>query len=167
VGNGTLITATWKAFREFKILGFQKMLPKMAGIQAQECSPIAKAFREDSPIRAVKNPHTVAVAIECGDPIDGRGVIRAIKDSKGFAEAVTDKDILRARELLAEREGLFAEPGGSAALAGILKSRDKIESGARVVCLVTGHGLKSPRTGVKGKPIDISGDVGAVKKLFR
>jgi len=167
VGNGTLITATWKAFREFKILGFQKTLPKMAGIQAQECSPIAKAFREDSPIRAVKNPHTVAVAIECGDPIDGRGVIRAIKDSKGFAEAVTDKDILRARELLAEREGLFAEPGGSAALAGILKSRDKIESGARVVCLVTGHGLKSPRTGVKGKPIDISGDVGAVKKLFR
>jgi len=167
VGNGTLITATWKAFREFKLLGFQKNLPKMAGIQAEECSPVVKAFREESPIRAVKNPHTVAVAIECGDPIDGKGVLKAIRDSGGFAERVLDKEILRARELLAKREGLFAEPGGSAAFAGILKSKEKIEKGSRVVCLVTGHGLKSPRTGVKGKPIDVSGDVSAVKKLFR
>ena len=167
VGNGTLITATWKAFREFKLLGFQKSLPRMAGIQAEECSPVVKAFREDSPIRAIKNPHTVAVAIECGDPIDGKGALKAIRDSGGFAERVSDKEILRARELLAQREGLFAEPGGSAAFAGILKSKERIESGARVVCLVTGHGLKSPRTGVKGKPVDISGDVFAVKKIFR
>lgn len=167
VGNGTLITATWKAFREFKFLGFQKSLPKMAGIQAEGCSPITKAFRQDSPIRAVKNPHTVAVAIECGDPIDGPGVLRSIRESGGFAESVTDNEILKARELLAKREGLFAEPGGSAAFAGILKSKEKIERGAKVICLVTGHGLKSPRTGVKGKPVDISGDVSAVKKLFR
>jgi threonine synthase len=167
VGNGTLIAATWKAFREFKILGFQKTLPKMAGIQAWECSPIVKAFRDDSPIRAVKNPHTVAVAIECGDPIDGKGVLKAIRESGGFAESVSDREILRARELLGRREGLFAEPGGAAAFAGILKSREKIERGSRVVCLVTGHGLKSPRTGVRGKPVDISGDVSLVKKLFR
>ncbi|MCX6814053.1 MAG: threonine synthase [Candidatus Aenigmarchaeota archaeon] len=166
VGNGTLITATWKAFREFKILGLAKRLPRMAGIQAETCSPIVKAFREESPIRAVKNPHTVAVAIECGDPIDGKGVIRAIRDSKGFAEGVSDSEILKARELLAKREGLFAEPGGAAAFAGILKSKEKIESGSRVVCLVTGHGLKSPRTGVKGKPIDVSEKEG-VKRFFR
>jgi threonine synthase len=132
-----------------------------------ECSPIVKAFREDSPIRAVKNPHTVAVAIECGDPIDGKGVLRTIRDSGGFAESVTDKEILRAREMLGEREGLFAEPGGAAAFAGLVKSKHKIEKGSKVVCLVTGHGLKSPRTGVKGKPIDVSGDVSEVKKLFR
>jgi threonine synthase len=167
VGNGTLITSTWKAFREFKLLGFQKTLPKIAGIQAQHCSPITQAFKKHSQIKAVKNPHTVAVAIECGDPIDGMGVLRAIKDSKGFAEAVSDKEILRARELLAEREGLFAEPGGAAAFAGILKSREKIERGSKVACLVTGHGLKSPKTGVKGKPIDVNGDVSLVKRLFR
>jgi len=167
VGNGTLITATWKAFREFKLLGFQKTLPRMAGIQAEECSPVVKAFREESPIRAVKNPHTVAVAIECGDPIDGKGVLKAIRDSGGFAERVTDSEILRARELLAKREGLFAEPGGSAAFAGILKSKEKIEKGSKAVCLVTGHGLKSPRTGVKGKPIDVRGDVSQVKRFFK
>jgi threonine synthase len=167
VGNGTLITATWKAFREFKILGFQRSLPRMAGIQAQACSPITQACKRGQQVCPVKNPHTIATAIECGDPIDGPGVLKAIKDSRGFAESVSDKEILRARELLAEREGLFAEPGGSAAFAGILKSRHRIERGAKVVCLVTGHGLKSPRTGVKGKPVDLSGDVSAVKKLFR
>lgn len=167
VGNGTLITATWKAFREFKTLGISKTLPKMAGIQAQACSPIAQAFCRKCAIRAVKNPHTIATAIECGDPIDGPGVLRAIKDSKGFAESVSDKEILHNRELLGRREGLFAEPGGAAAFAGILKSKGKIEPGSKVVCLVTGHGLKSPKTGVKGKPIDISGDVSAVKRIFR
>ena len=179
VGNGTLITATWKAFREFKALGFQKKLPRMAGIQAQDCSPISQAFKRmekeggssafnpEIRIQPVKNPHTVAVAMECGDPIDGPGVLKAIKDSRGFAEAVSDSEILRARELLARREGLFAEPGGSAAFAGILKSRDRIEKCSKVVCLVTGHGLKSPKTGVKGKPVDVGGDVSAVKKLFR
>ena len=158
VGNGTLITATWKAFREFWILGFQKKLPKMAGIQAQACSPISYAFKKKCQIRPVKNPHTVAVAIECGNPIDGQGVMRAIKESGGFAECVSDREILRARELLAKREGLFAEPGGAAAFAGILKSKAKIEPGSKVVCLVTGHGLKSPKTGVKGKPIDVRGN---------
>lgn len=182
VGNGTLITSTWKAFREFRLLGFQKTLPRMAGIQAQNCSPIVRTFRgmqkkaasppsnrsgSYAPIQAVKNPHTVAVAIECGDPIDGQGVLRSIKESGGFAESVSDREILRARELLAKREALFAEPGGSAAFAGILKSREKIEKGSKVVCLVTGHGLKSPRTGVKGKPVDISGNVSAIKKIFR
>ena len=159
VGNGTLITATWKAFREFWLLGFSKSLPKMAGIQAQACSPISNAFKKKCQIRPVKNPHTVAVAIECGDPIDGQGVMRAIKESGGFAECVSDREILRARELLAKREGLFAEPGGAAAFAGLLKSKAKIEPGSKVVCLVTGHGLKSPKTGVKGRPIEIKGNV--------
>jgi threonine synthase len=166
VGNGTLMTATWKAFREFRILGFQKRLPKLAGIQAQACSPITKACKRGQGLRPVKNPHTVATAIECGDPIDGQGVLKALKDSKGFSESVSDKEILHARELLAQREGLFAEPGGAAAFAGVLKSRDKIEPGSKVVCLVTGHGLKSPRTGVKGRPIDVNQNE-SVKRYFR
>jgi len=163
VGNGTLITATWKAFREFKTLDLSKALPRMVGIQADGCSTIAKStitkhlLKPEYFIRHVKNPHTVAVAIECGDPIDGQGILRAIKQSEGFAESVSDKEILQARDLLARREGLFAEPGGSAAFAGVLKSRGKIEPGSKAVCLITGHGLKSPKTGVKGKPIEVKG----------
>ena len=74
-----------------------------------------------------------------------------MKESKGFAADVTDAQILKARELLARYEGLFAEPAGSVALAGLLASKNKIPKGSRVVCLVTGHGLKSPFTAVKGK----------------
>jgi threonine synthase len=175
VGNGTLITATRKAFMEFKMLGLVKSTPKMVGIQAAECSPIVqtmRAMKKDSEnfipdIHAVKNPHTVATAIECGNPIDGRGVLRTIKDSQGFAGCVTDNEILWARELLSRREGLFAEPGGAASLAGLIKSKDKIERDSKAVCLVTGHGLKSPKTGVKGKPIDVPGNASSVKKFFR
>lgn len=64
---------------------------------------------------------------------------------------VSDKDILKARDLLARKEGLFAEPAGAVSLAGLIKARDSIEKGSKVVCLVTGHGLKAPMTGVSGK----------------
>ncbi len=144
VGNGTLISAAWKAFREFRILGLLKKTPKMAGIQASGCAPLIKG-------RPVRNPHTLATAIECGDPLDGKRALEAVRESKGFMGKVTDREILGARELLARREGLFAEPAGAAALAGILKAKGSIEEGSRVVCLVTGHGLKAPYTGIRGR----------------
>ncbi len=150
VGNGTLISATWKAFREFRTLRIARKLPRMAGIQASTCNPLARAWGSGSEIRPLRNPHTVAVAMECGDPIDGERALDAIRESEGLAASVSDRDILRAREMLSRREGIFAEPAGAASLAGMLKSRDEVERGSRVVCLVTGHGLKSPHTGVKG-----------------
>ncbi|MEM7816106.1 MAG: threonine synthase [Candidatus Aenigmatarchaeota archaeon] len=155
IGNGTLITAVWKAFKEFKLFGFTKTLPKMVGIQAKTCSPVVKAFKYNSEIVPIENPHTIAVAIECGEPIDGNGALKAMRESGGFAGSVSDREILKARELLSRREGLFAEPGGAAAFAGIIKSKEMIEKWSKVVCLVTGHGLKSPKTGVKGKPVNL------------
>jgi threonine synthase len=150
IGNGTLISATWKGFKEWKSLGFSKTLPKMVGIQASGCSSIVKAFKSGRPIKPVKGK-TIAVAIECGDPLDGTRALSTIKESRGFAEAVSDREILRARELLARREGLFAEPAGAVSLAGLIKSRKKIPRGLRVVCLLTGHGLKAPYTPIGGK----------------
>jgi len=151
IGNGTLISATWKAFNEFKILNLIKTRPKMIGVQASGCDPVVRAYKKGLDIRPVKNPHTVAVAIECGDPIDGKRALKSIRDSGGFAESVSDKEILKARELLSRKEGLFAEPAGAVSLAGLIKARDRIEKGSKVVCLVTGHGLKTPMTGVKGR----------------
>jgi len=163
MGNGTLLSATWKAFNEFRTLKFIKKKPKMIGIQAEKCSPITKAFRSGREIKPVCGS-TLAVAIECGDPLDGEKALKSIRDSKGFADHVSDKEILKARELLAKREGLFAEPAGAASLAGLIKNKNKIEG--RVVCLVTGHGLKTPRTGVTGKPKDIKHDIKALDKIF-
>lgn len=144
VGNGTLISATWKAFKEFETLGLIGKIPAMTGIQAAGCAPLIKG-------RPIRDPHTIATAIECGDPLDGKRALESVKESGGFMERVTDKEILKARELLARREGLFAEPSGATALAGIIKARGMVKKGSRVVCLVTGHGLKAPYTGVRGK----------------
>jgi threonine synthase len=155
MGNGTLISATWKAFKEWKTLGFSRGLPKMIGVQASGCPPVVKAFKSGRPIKPVKGK-TIAVAIECGDPLDGSRALSAIKESRGFAEAVSDREILRARELLARREGLFAEPAGAVGLAGLIKTRKQIPRGLRVVCLITGHGLKTPYTPIGGKMIKLS-----------
>jgi len=155
IGNGTLASAVWKGLKELKLLGFSKKLPKMVGIQSSGCSPVSKAFKSNDKIRPIKKPHTLAVAIECGNPLDGQRALDSIEESKGFAEDVTDQQILKARELLAENEGIFAEPAGAASLAGLIKSRNMIPSNSQVICLVTGHGLKVPYTGVKGKPIEL------------
>jgi len=152
VGNGTLISAAWKAFREWRILGFSKSVPRMIGIQASGCSPITMALRKGQPIRSVRG-RTIAVAIECGAPLDGPRAVQSITDSKGFSESTTDTEILKARTVLARREGIFAEPAGAASLAGLIKTKERIPKGARVVCVVSGHGLKAPHTPIDGKAV--------------
>jgi threonine synthase len=165
VGNGTLISATWKAFREWKALGFSRTLPKMAGIQASGCSPVTKAFKSGKPIKPVCG-RTIATAIECGSPLDGPRALSVMKESGGFSGAVSDREILKARELLARREGLFAEPAGAVALAGLIKARKLIPRGLRLVCLVTGHGLKAPHTPIAGR-MDKLPPKPNLKRIFR
>ncbi len=164
VGNGTLISATWKAFREWKALGFSRGLPRMAGIQASGISPVTRAFKAGRPIKPVKGK-TIATAIECGSPLDGPRALAAMRESGGFSEAVPDRDILKARELLARREGLFAEPAGAVALAGLIKARKQTPRGLRVVCLVTGHGLKAPHTPITGSIHKLRGEA-SLKGIF-
>jgi threonine synthase len=156
VGNGTLISSVWKASKEWKALGFSRGLPRLAGIQASGCSPITQALRKGRPIDPVCGK-TIAVAIECGDPLDGPRALRTIEESSGFSESVTDREILKARELLARREGLFAEPAGAASLAGLIKSREGLTRAEKVVCIVSGHGLKAPHTPIRGKMEKLKG----------
>lgn len=163
VGNGTLISAIWKAFLELNELGMIQKLPKIAGVQAAGCSPIVRAFETDREIKPVKGK-TIATAIECGDPLDGKRVLETIKESEGFMVAVPDKQILEARDVLARKEGIFAEPGGAAALAGLLHSG--VPSESSVVCIVTGHGLKSPFTDVKGSTGKMGSGPKALKSVF-
>jgi threonine synthase len=165
IGNGTLMSATWKAVKEFKSLGWVTKRPKMVGVQASKCQPVCRAFRKNGKIMSLCG-ETIAVAIECGDPLDGPRALQAMKESGGECEAVTDRDILKARKLLAREEGLFAEPAGAVSLAGLIKARKMVKKGSRVVCLVTGHGLKTPATGIPGKLREIPGNMKALKSLF-
>jgi len=147
VGNGGNISAIWKGFTEFRTLGVTRTRPRMIGVQAENAAPIAKAVkRKQDRIQPVTNPRTIASAIRIGSPVNWTKVLPAINESRGTAETVSDKEILRAQRDLASKEGIFVEPASAASIAGLRKSREagRVDRSDLVVCVTTGHGLKDP-----------------------
>jgi threonine synthase len=147
VGNGGNISAVWKGFSEFQQLSVTKRKPRMIGIQAEKAAPIARAVKNrENKIRPVHNPQTIATAIRIGSPVNWPKVLKAINESEGTAETVTDPEILEAQRDLATLEGIFVEPASAASIAGLKKLSRKgtIDSSETIVCVTTGHGLKDP-----------------------
>jgi threonine synthase len=142
VGNGTLMAALWKGFWEFKKLGIISKIPKLIGVQAEGCSPVARAFSKKEPLNKWPKSTTLASAIDVTEPSDAHLAMRAAKDSGGDIISVTDNEIMFSLAMLARDEGIFAEPGGAASLAGYLKLRPL----ERTICLITGHGLNDSQT---------------------
>lgn len=142
VGNAGNITAYWRGFTEYHRAG-KARLPKMFGFQAAGAAPIVHGA-------PIENPQTVATAIRIGNPASWRGATRARDESGGLIEAVTDEEILAAYHFLAEREGVFCEPASAASVAGIFKlaRAERLPRAARIVCVLTGSGLKDPDTAI-------------------
>ncbi|MGB8647714.1 MAG: threonine synthase [Anaerolineae bacterium] len=140
VGNAGNITAYWKGFTEYAArAGGNPSRPRMWGFQAAGAAPLVLGA-------PVEHPHTVATAIKIGKPASWNGAIRARDESGGLIDAVTDDEIRAAHALLAQHEGVFVEPASAASVAGILKMArtGKLAPGQRVVCVLTGAGLKDP-----------------------
>jgi len=137
VGNAGNITAYWAGYREFQEQGKSKNLPAMAGFQAAGAAPIYHN-------RVVEDPETIASAIRIGNPASWKQARAALDESKGFIDIVTDEEILAAQSWLASNEGIFVEPASAAPIAGLFKRAEKIPETSRIVCTVTGHGLKDP-----------------------
>jgi threonine synthase len=147
VGNAGNISAVWKGFYEFKELGLIQKTPRMIGIQAEKAAPLAKAFKEGrSEVSIVNNPETIATAIKIGAPASWKKALKAVKDSNGLLETVTDDEIIEAQKLLAIREGIFVEPASAASIAGLKKllENNQLDRYENIVCITTGHGLKDP-----------------------
>jgi len=139
VGNAGNITAYWKGFREYKEAGKSTQTPKMMGFQAAGAAPIVKG-------KPIDKPKTIATAIRIGNPASWKGATTARNESGGLIDSVTDSEILHAYKLLAAREGVFGEPASAASVAGLIKM---VQQGLklankRVVCIITGTGLKDP-----------------------
>jgi len=171
VGNAGNISAIWKGFTEFHNLGFVKTLPKMTGIQAVGAAPIAEAIKSgSSEIKPVSAPETVATAIRIGAPVSWKKAVKAIRDSGGTAETVTDKEILEAQKTLSRLEGLFVEPASASSIAGLKKlvENGTIDKNSRVVCVTTGHGLKDPDIAIKmsEKPLEVDAEVVAIERAL-
>jgi len=139
VGNAGNITAYWRGFTEYHRVGKATRRPKMFGFQAAGAAPIVNGA-------PVAQPQTIATAIRIGNPASWRGAVHARDESGGLIEAVTDAEILAAYRLLAEREGVFCEPASAAGVAGILKlaRENRLPRGTKIVCILTGNGLKDP-----------------------
>jgi threonine synthase len=147
VGNAGNITAYWQGYREYATAGEATKLPVMIGFQAAGSAPIFHG-------KVVDQPETIASAIRIGNPASWEGATGAIRDSLGAIDIVTDDEILDAQQWLASNEGIFVEPASAASIAGLFKSLDAertpvydlaaIPEGSRIVCTVTGHGLKDP-----------------------
>src|SRR5215470_12432183 len=137
VGNAGNITAYWASYREYQTRGRSTKLPAMLGFQAAGAAPI---FNN----KVIENPETIASAIRIGNPASWKQARAALDESKGNIDVVTDEEILAAQSWLASNEGIFVEPASAAPIAGLFKSADKIPERSRIVCTVTGHGLKDP-----------------------
>ncbi|MFQ5881606.1 MAG: threonine synthase [Candidatus Methylomirabilales bacterium] len=141
VGNAGNISAYWKGFREYRGAGRVRSLPRMIGWQAEGAAPLVLG-------RVVKHPETVASAIRIGNPASWKLAREAVEESQGEIGIVSDAEILSAYRQVAELEGVYCEPASAAAVAGLIKycREGKMTPGARVVCVLTGHGLKDPET---------------------
>ncbi|MEM3342183.1 MAG: threonine synthase [Thermoplasmata archaeon] len=153
MGGAGLFIGNYNAFDQYKKVGITSSMPVLHAVQGAGCAPFVKAFVENKPIETVKDPHTVAGGL--ADPFtwDGKEAMPMLKKTGGYAVAVEDEPVLEAQKLLARYEGIFAEPTGSASLAGLIKLAEegRIPRQETVVIEVTGHGFK---------------DLGIVEKRF-
>ncbi len=146
VGNAGNITAYWKGFVEHHKAGKVKRTPKMMGFQAEGAAPIVRGHKVDK-------PETVATAIRIGNPASWKGAEAARDESGGIIDCVSDAEILAAYHRLATQEGVFGEPASAASVAGLIKHAPRLDlSGKRVVCVITGSGLKDPDNAMKDAP---------------
>jgi len=143
VGNGTLLLGAYIGFRELLHAGIVAEMPKLIAVQAAACAPLYVAFVEDlDGVPAIDKAETLAEGIAIADPIRGRQIVEAVRESKGDFIIVEDSEI---RESLKEmcKEGFYIEPTSAATTAGLGKYVRQLRSDEVIVSVFTGHGLKT------------------------
>lgn len=153
VGAGTLLSGSAKGYFEFEELEIIDKVPKIVGIQPENCAPLVRGFKENIDpydIPPWRNPKTVAGGLIDPYPWDADTAIPAIKRSCGVAESVSDNDILSAEKILARTEGIFSEPSGVTGLAGLIRLVENgvIDRSDDIVVQITGGGLKDQKVAI-------------------
>ncbi len=162
VGNAGNITAHWRGYCEYREKhGRAQSLPRMMGFQAAGAAPLVLG-------EPVERPETLATAIRIGNPASWEGAISARDESGGLIDMVTDDEIVAAYKMVVETEGVFAEPGSAASVAGLVKmvTEGTLEAEGVVVCTLTGHGLKDPERAIElaASPVSIEPSLDALRR---
>ncbi len=154
IASGALFTKIWKGFNEFAEVGLiEPRFPKMIGVQAEGCAPVAHAWRDGTrEVQAVK-PKSLAKSLAIGNPADGRFVIDVARESGGAVVSIDENEIVQGIELLARTEGIFGETAAGVVISGLRKIAREIDPEETVVAYITGNGFKTidvitPRTQV-------------------
>ncbi len=186
VGDGNIISGIWKGFKDFYNLGFIDKLPQLIAVQSDKSNAISKAWKnvvadfqsanvgqgfspaiKITPVKAT----TLADSISVDMPRDGVAAVKAVIESKGFAIEVSDEEILQSLKIIAENEGVFAEPAASTSFAGFKKAlkENKLKENETAVCLITGNGLKDIESAMKvaGVPVLIEPKIEEVKRVIK
>ncbi|WP_269622059.1 threonine synthase [Prochlorococcus marinus] len=142
MGNAGNISAYWMGFNEYYKAGISKKLPKMMGFQAKGSAPLVLN-------KTIENPETIATAIRIGNPVNREKAIEVNKNSNGKFISVTDEEIINAYKLLGSKEGIFCEPASAASVAGLIKLKEYVVENSKIVCVLTGNGLKDPDCAIK------------------
>jgi threonine synthase len=170
VGDGCTIAGVWKGIREMFHLGFIKKLPRMLGVQASGCQPVADAFHSSKDLVIVDGV-TRADSINCGTPRNWRKAVHALHESRGEIVGVTDDEIMVAMNKTARLSAVFGEPSGAASVAGVKRAiADGVIKKSESVCaVITGNGLKDIKAAIEtaGTPIHIAADLGALDEELK
>jgi threonine synthase len=163
VGNAGNITANWAGYKLYKDVGKIKSLPKMIGFQAEGAAPIVRGH-------VIENPETIATAIRIGNPASWKTAEAARDESGGLIDMVSDDEIIEAYKMVASTAGVFCEPASAASIAGVIKKSKEglFSKGDRVVCTLTGHGLKDPDNAIKvsAEPVTCEPDMKKVLNVL-
>ena len=141
VGDGVIISGVYKGFYDLKMCGLIEKIPELICVQSENSNAISD-FIETGVYRDAANPATVADSISVKTPSNAYMARNAVIASGGFAVTVSDKEIMEAQKTLAASTGIYAEPSSAAVLAGLLKSKTKLDKKKQIVLLITGSGLK-------------------------
>src|SRR3954467_4814088 len=144
--GGTILPKIYKAYQEFIQLGLvEDNKPKIYSAQAAGCNPVVTAIHKGVDIIEPQKPNTIAKSIAIGNPADGYYAYKVVKDSNGWGESASDREIIEAIKLLAKTEGIWTEPAGGTTLAVTMKllSQGRIPRDESIVVSITGNGLKT------------------------
>lgn len=150
VGNAGNITAYFKGYEEWLAINKSTHLPKMMGFEAEGAAAIVRGER-------IMHPETLATAIRIGNPASWKQAERARDLSGGTIGSVTDEEIVEAYKMIASTEGILCEPASAASVAGLIKSNKAkaVKEGSKIVCILTGNGLKDPDNAIKYALADV------------
>ncbi len=171
LASGSLFTKIYKGFQEFIQVGLVDEKPvRFSGAQADGCSPIAEAYRENRDFISPVKPNTIAKSIAIGNPADGIYAVDIARKTNGTIESVSDAEIIAGMKLLAETEGIFTETAGGTTVAVLQKlvEAGKIDPEEKTVIYITGNGLKTQEAvqGYIGEPLTIDAKLDSFERAL-